>query len=284
VDCSQCRECPIALCVKACKEEGKDAVVLWQADRPMDIEVQSIVVATGIKPAEPETGLYGYDIYDNVITNVQFERLMNAGGPTGGQIIRPSDKKHATKIAWIQCAGRGLKEGGLPYCSKVCCMIAAKQTIITKEHDSSVETVIFYNDLKAYGKGFWNFYRKALESGVRYVKARPYDVFEDPETKNLTVRYENLETGEIQQEEVELLVLSMGLVPGDRNKRLAKLLGVELDEHGFFKERDPLLAPLETTVEGVYLSGGATGPIDISESVIQASAASLRAVSRNNRG
>ena len=284
VDCSQCRECPIALCVKACKEEGKDAVVLWQADRPMDIEVQSIIVATGIKPAEPEPGLYGYDIYDNVITNIQFERLMNAGGPTGGQIIRPSDKKHVNKIAWIQCVGRGLKEGGLPYCSKICCMIAAKQTIITKEHDSSVETVIFYNDLKAYGKGFWNFYRKALENGVRYVKARPFDVFEDPESKNLTVRYENLETGRIQQEEVELLVLSMGLVPGDRNKRLAKLLGVELDEHGFFKERDPLLAPLETTVEGVYLSGGATGPIDISESVIQASAASLRAVSRNSQG
>ena len=284
VDCSQCRECPIALCVKACKEEGKDAIVLWQADRPMDIEVKSIIVATGIRPAEPQTGLYGYDIYNNVITNIQFERLMNAGGPTDGQIVRPSDKKHVNKIAWIQCAGRGLKEGGLPYCSRVCCMIAAKQTIITKEHDASVETVIFYNDLKAYGKGFWNFYRKALESGVRYVKARPFDVFENPESKNLTVRYENLETGEIQQEEAELLVLSMGLVPGDRNKRLAKLLGVELDEHGFFKERDPLLAPLETTVEGVYLSGGATGPTDISESVIQASAASLRAVSRNNRG
>jgi heterodisulfide reductase subunit A len=279
VDCSQCRECPIALCVKACKEEGKDAVVLWQADKRMDIEVKSIIVAAGIRPAEPDTGLYGYNIFENVITNIQFERLMNAGGPTGGEIIRPSDKKHVKRIAWIQCVGRGLKEG-LPYCSKVCCMIAAKQTIITKEHDRTVETMIFHNDLKAYGKGFWAFYQKALQSGVRYVKARPFDVFEDPGTKNLTVRYEDLDTGEIQEEEVELLVLSMGLVPNDRNTRLAKVLRIELNEHGFFKEKDALLAPLGTSVEGIYLCGGATGPIDISESVIQASAASLKAVSK----
>ena len=277
VDCSQCRECPIALCVKACKEEGKDAVVLWQADRPMDIEVKSIIVATGIRPVEPDTGLYGYNIYENVITNTQFERLMNAGGPTAGDIIRPSDKKHGKRIAWIQCAGRGLTKG-LPYCSKVCCMVATKQTIITKEHDASVETLVFYNDLKAYGKGFWGFYQKAIENGVRYIRARPYDVFEDPETKNLTVRYENLDTAEIEEVEVELLVLSTGLVPSERNKRLAKVLKIELDNLGFFKERDPMLAPLETGVEGIYVCGGATGPIDISESVVQASAASMKAV------
>jgi len=277
VDCSQCRECPIALCVKACKEEGKDAIVLWQADRPVDIEVKSIIVATGIRPVEPDTGLYGYNIYENVITNTQFERLMNAGGPTAGEIIRPSDKKHVKGIAWIQCAGRGLTKG-LPYCSKVCCMVATKQTIITKEHDASVETLVFYNDLKAYGKGFWGFYQKAIENGVRYIRARPYDVFEDPKTKNLTVRYENLDTAQIEEVEVELLVLSTGLVPSERNKRLAKVLKIELDNLGFFKERDPLLAPLETGVEGIYVCGGATGPIDISESVVQASAASMKAV------
>ena len=277
VDCSQCRECPIALCVKACKEEGKDAVLLWQSDKPMDIEVKSIIVATGIRSAEPDTGLYGYNIYDNVITNTQFERLMNAGGPTAGQIIRPLDKKHAEKIAWIQCAGRGLAKG-LAYCSKVCCMIAAKQTIITKEHDASVDTLIFYNDLKAYGKGFWDFYQKAIENGVKYIRARPYDVFEDPESRNLTVRYENLDTGEIEEEEVEILVLSTGLIPSERNKRLAKVLKIELDNLGFFKEKDPLLTPLETNVEGIYVCGGATGPIDISESVVQATAASMKAV------
>jgi heterodisulfide reductase subunit A len=276
VDCSQCRECPIALCVKACKDEGKDAVLLWQADKLMDIEVKSIIVATGIMPFEPSTGTYDYNIYENVITNTQFERLMNAGGPTGGDIIRPSDKMHPKKIAWIQCVGRGDK--GLPYCSKVCCMITAKQVIIAKEHEPSVETLVFYNDLKAYGKGFWGFYQKAVESGVRYIKGKPFDIFEDPQTKNLTIRYEDLDKGEIREEEVELLVLATGLIPSDRNKRLAKVLGIELDNYGFFKEKDPLNAPLETNTDGIYLCGGATGPIDISESVVQASAACIKAV------
>ena len=277
VDCSQCRECPIALCVKACREEGKDAVRLWQSNTNLNLTVKSIVVASGIRPAEPVHDLYGYGVFDNVITNLQFERLMNAGGPTAGAIIRPSDGKHARKIGWIQCAGRGLSRG-VPYCSKVCCMIAAKQTIITKEHDASVETYIFYNDLKAYGKGFWGFYETAVGHGVRYVKARPYDVREHPGTGNLTVRYEMLETGEIAEEEFDLLVLSVGLLPADRNERLAKVLKIDLDELGFFKEKEPVLAPLETGVKGIYLCGGATGPIDISESVVQACAASMKAV------
>ncbi len=280
VDCSQCRECPIALCVKACEKEGKKAITLWQSNKKLDLEVKSIVVATGIKNAPPTGDLLGYDKFENVITNTEFERLMNAGGPTSGEIIRPSDKKHAKKIAWIQCAGRGLaKEKGTPYCSKICCMVSAKQTIITKEHDASVEATIFYNDLKAYGKGFWEFYGKAKENDVQYVRGRPYEVFEDPETKNLTLRYEDLDTGELQMHEVELLVLATGIMANDRNKRLAKALKLKLDELGYFKEKDPLLSPLETEVDGVYLCGGATGPIDIAESVSQATAASMKAVS-----
>jgi len=277
VDCSQCRECPIALCVKACKEEGKDAVRLWQANKNINLEVRSIIVATGIVNDIPPEGLHGYKVCDNVVTNLEFERLMNAGGPTEGHIIRPSDGRHAHKIGWIQCAGRGL-DHGVPYCSKVCCMIAAKQTIITKEHDATVETAIFYNDLKAYGKGMWGFYEKAKENGVRYVRARPYDVFEDPETKNVIIRYEDLETGKLMKEKFDLLVLSTGLIPSDRNKKLAKVLKIELDKFGFFKEENPLMAPLETRVKGIYLCGGATGPIDISESVVQATAASMKAI------
>jgi heterodisulfide reductase subunit A len=279
VDCSQCRECPIAHCVKACEKEGKKAITLWQANKNLSLAVKSIVVATGIKDAPPAGDLLGYDVYPNVITNTQFERLMNAGGPTAGAIIRPSDKKHAKRIAWIQCAGRGLGPGkGTPYCSKICCMISTKQTIITKEHDAAVETTVFYNDLKAYGKGFWGFYRKALENGVQYVRGRPYEVHEDPDSRNLTLRYEDLETGELRKHEVELLVLATGIIPNDRNKKLAKVLKIELDELGYFKEKDPLLAPLETAVEGIYLCGGATGPIDIAESVAQATAASMKAV------
>jgi heterodisulfide reductase subunit A len=280
VDCSQCRECPIALCVKACEKEGKKAITLWQSNKKLALEVKSIVVATGIKNAPPAGDLLGYDRFENVITNTEFERLMNAGGPTAGEIIRPSDKKHAKTIAWIQCAGRGLADGkGTPYCSKICCMVSAKQTIITKEHDPSVETTIFYNDLKAYGKGFWEFYRKANENQVRYVRGRPYEVFEDPETKNLLLRYEDLNSGELQTHEVQLLVLATGIMANNRNKKLAKVLKLKLNELGYFKEKDPLLAPLDTHVDGIYLCGGATGPIDIAESVTQATAAAMRAVS-----
>jgi len=279
VDCSQCRECPIALCVKACEKEGKNAITLWQANKNISLNVKSIVVATGVKDAPPAGDMLGYDRYENVITNTEFERLMNAGGPTAGEIIRPSDGKHAKKIAWVQCAGRGLAEGkGTPYCSKICCMISTKQSIITKEHDDSVEATIFYNDLKAYGKGFWNFFKKANENGVRYIKGRPYDVIEDPATKNLTLRYEDFKTGRPEKKEVELLVLATGVIPNDRNKRLAKALKIELDKLGYFKERDPFLSPLETDVDGIYLCGGSTGPIDIAESVAQATAAAMKAV------
>ena len=279
VDCSQCRECPIALCVKACEKEGKKAITLWQSNKNVSLDVKSIVVATGIKNAPPAGDLLGYNVCENVITNTEFERLMNAGGPTSGEIIRPSDKKQAKKIAWIQCAGRGLAEGkGTPYCSKICCMISTKQTIITKEHDETVETTIFYNDLKAYGKGFWDFYRKANANGVRYVRARPYEVTEDAATKNLTLKYEDLATGELCRHEVELLVLATGVIANDRNKKLAKVLKLKLDKLGYFKEKDALRSPLETAVEGIYLCGGATGPIDIAESVAQATAASMKAV------
>lgn len=279
IDCIQCRECPIAKCVKACKDEGADAVLLWQQAKPLDVNVRSIVVASGVEAFEPPIGLYGYGKYENVITNLQFERLMNAGGPTDGNIIRPSDKKHPKKIAWIQCVGRE-KRVGIPYCSKVCCMIATKQTIITKEHHEDVKTYIFQNNLKTYGKGFHEFAVKAKGLGVNYIIGKPSDVFEDSVTKNLIIRYEDLEEGDVKELEVDFLVLSTALVPSARNKRLSKALKIELDENGFFKEKDPVNAPLETNVEGVYLCGGATGPIDISESVTQATAASMKAASK----
>ncbi|MFP3910445.1 MAG: 4Fe-4S binding protein [Desulfobacteraceae bacterium] len=284
VDCSQCRECPIALCVKACIEEGKDAVRLWQSNKNLKLNVRAIIVAAGLMSYEPEPGMFGYGDCQNVITNLEFERLMNAGGPTNGEIIRPSDQRHVKRIAWVQCVGRGNQEGLLPYCSKVCCMIAAKQMIISKEHDPSVETLIFYNNLKAYGKDFWAFHQKAKSLGVRYINTRPWDVFEDPETRNLKIPYVNPETGQYVEEEVDLVVLSTGLVPSDRNPRLAKSLAIEQDHLGFFKEQDPLLAPLESGVDGVYFCGGSLGPLDISESVAQAAAASMKAVLRMKDG
>jgi len=278
VDCSQCRECQIAKCVVACRKEGADAILLWQKEKLIDINVRSIVVATGVDSYTPPEGPYGYGVFQNVLTNYQFERLMNAGGPTIGNIGRPSDGKHPHRIVWVQCVGR---EASAPvkYCSKVCCMIATKQSIIAKEHDPKVDAVVLYNTIKAYGKSFYTFFRRAQEHGVRYIKGRPADVFENPDTKTLTITFENIDTGKVEDLEVDILVLSTGLDPGTRTAKIAKALKLPLDEFGFIKEKDPDRSPLETGVKGIYVCGGAGGPIDISESVSQAAAVSLKAIS-----
>lgn len=275
VDCIQCRECPIAMCVKACKDEGADAVMLWQMEKPMDIQVGSIIVAAGVEAFEPPIGMHGYGLCENVITHLQYERLTNVGGPTSGDIIRPSDKSHPKSVAWVQCVAR--ERDRIQYCSKICCMAATKQAIITKEHDKDIETCVIYMDLKAHGKGFHEFHKMARELGVKYLKGRPSDVVEDPGTKSLKVRFEDIEKGGIEELDVDLLVLCTPLLPSSRNKRLAKVLKLELDEFGFFKERDPVSAPLETNVKGIYLCGAAAGPADISESVTKAIASSLMA-------
>jgi len=162
-------------------------------------------------------------------------------------------------------------------------MIANKQAIITKEHDKDMETIILYKDMKTYGKDFYEFYLRAKDNGVKHVKGKLAEVYEDPKSKNLHVTYEDLDTGKIEVVEVELLVLSVPLHPSAKNKRLSKVLKIELDPTtGFFKEQDSLEAPLRSNEPGVFLCGGALGPADISEAVTQAIAASIEAVSKVN--
>jgi heterodisulfide reductase subunit A len=156
-------------------------------------------------------------------------------------------------------------------------MIATKQAIVTLEHEANVKAFVLHNHLQTYGKGFYEFYRRAKDLGVEYLKGKPSDVLENPKTKNLTIRFEDLDKGEVEDLEIDLLVLSTGLTPGKRNKRLSKILKIDLDEHGFIKEKDPVNSPFETNIKGIYVCGGATGPIDISESVSQAIGASMKA-------
>jgi heterodisulfide reductase subunit A len=281
VDCIQCRECQIAKCVVACRKEGAEAVLLWGKDELLDVEVDSIIIATGVQALELPEGYFGYGIYDNVITHLQYERLTNAGGPTLGEIERPTDQKHPKRIMWVQCVGRDTKIG-IPYCSKICCMSSTKQAIITREHDKDAELVVLYKDLKTYGKDFYEFYRRAKDQGVNYVKGKLAQVYEDPDTKNLQVTYENLDTGEINELEVDMLILSVPIEPSDKIKRLTKVFKLELDENtGFFKAQDALRLPLESGVPNVFLCGGALGPVDIAEAVTQAIAASLKAVTES---
>jgi heterodisulfide reductase subunit A len=168
---------------------------------------------------------------------------------------------------------------GVKYCSKICCAYTAKEAIITKEHDPDVETYIFHTQLKTYGKGFWEYFQRAKEVGVKYIRGRPAEIKEDPKTKDLVIEYEDLDTSKHGEIRVDLVVLSTAIIPSKGNEELAKILGIELDECGFFKEKEPFSSPLETKVEGIFLCGCCMGPRDIPESSSEASAAAAKAVS-----
>ncbi len=275
IDYGNCVGC--GACDRAC---AAGAIAFLRRSRPMTATVSSIVVATGFETLEPTEMRkeYGYGRYPNVVTAIQYERLLSASGPTGGAVARPSDGRHPERVAWIQCVGSRSVQGGYPYCSKICCMYATKEALITLEHAPSTEATIFYMDLRAYGKDFQQFYRRAAGQGVRYVRGRPAAVEEDRD-RRLVVTYEDTLSGAVRRERFDLLVLSTAIVPAPENRRLARALGIEVDAYGFFAPRDPLLDPLRSSREGIFLAGGAQGPNDIPDCVAQASgAAGLAAV------
>ncbi|MFQ5711193.1 MAG: hydrogenase iron-sulfur subunit [Candidatus Geothermarchaeales archaeon] len=264
------------LCEKACVAE---AINYEQEGVNVELEVGCIIVATGFEEFDPTAKReLGFGTYKNVLTSLQFERLLSASGPTGGRVIRPSDGKVPKKIAWIQCVGARDHKVGNPYCSRVCCMWATKEAIIAIDHNPDIEAYIFYVDIKANGKGFEEYYTRAKKQvGVRYIRGKPARVIQR-ENGNLKLIYENTEGGEVEELEVEMLVLTSAIVPSEGNGDLAKVLGIELDDYGFFMEKDPITSPMETGVEGIYLCGCASGPIDIPGSTVQASAAAAKAI------
>jgi heterodisulfide reductase subunit A len=228
-----------------------------------------------LEPFDPKVGNeYGYGKMQNVVTSMDYERLMCATGPYEGEILRASDKKHPHKVAWIQCVGSRQVDpaGGNSYCSAVCCTYTQKQVILTKDHNADAECTIFHNDIRSYGKDFERFYQRAERlPGIRFIRSYTSVVKEDPKNKNVTIRYSTPDDG-VQEEEFDMVVLSVGLNPPADAKGLASKFGVELDAHGFCKTTP--VNPMETTRPGVFISGAFKGPIDIPESVFTASGAS----------
>ena len=274
IDYARCVGC--GACDRVC-EAG--AISFLRRSLAMTANVGSIIVATGFEVLEP-TELrkeYGYGRFPNVLTALQYERIMSASGPTDGKVLRPSDGQAPARIAWIQCVGSRSTKGGNPYCSKICCMYATKEALITLEHAPEAEATIFYMDLRAYGKDFHQYYQRAAEHGVRYIRSRPAAVEENPD-HSLSITYADTLTGELHREQFDLLVLSTAVIPAPDNRRLAQALDITVDEHGFFAARDALRAPLNATREGIFLAGGAQGPNDIPDCVAQASGAAGLAV------
>jgi heterodisulfide reductase subunit A-like polyferredoxin len=264
--CSECLQC-VALCkAGAVNHQMKEEIIKFRAG--------SIILSPGFDEFDANRlTAYGYGRLSNVITSIQFERILSASGPFQGNLLRPSDQKPPKKIAWIQCAGSRDMTGndGNEYCSSVCCMYAIKEAVIAKEHHHDVEPNIFYMDIRAHGKDFDAYYERAKrEYGVRFIRSMVSRVAERPKTKNLVITYVDSE-GRIKEEEFDLVVLSVGLTPSQGAKELAQKLGLKLDVYGFCKTEE--FSPLQTSQPGIFVCGAFQGPKDIPETVAQASAA-----------
>ena len=259
------RKCTLA-CVEACEPEAID---FDQVEREDELSVGAVILAPGYEPYDASLSQeFGYGRYDNVVTSLQFERLLSASGPTVGHVTRPSDGREPQRIAFLQCIGS--RDQKHPYCSSVCCMYAAKETMLTQEHLPGVQCDVFCMDVRAFGKGFDAYYRRALSQGVRFIRCRISSLKEVSASKDIIVRYQTDE-GELREEPYDLVVLSIGMEAAASAKALAERLGVELRPDGFCQTNP--CAPVETSRPGVFVCGTFTEPKDIPDSVTEASGA-----------
>jgi heterodisulfide reductase subunit A2 len=277
--CSACvAECPAA---QQCAGFNPREIVLASAlGVAGDLtDKGAVIVATGLDIYDPTPVTEcGYGRFDNVIHSMEYERLMNASGPTGGHLKRRSDDERPKRIAYIQCVGARDVSSGHPYCCSVCCMYATKDAMLAYMHHDDTENIIFYTDLRAFGRGFDEYIKRGeAEYGITYVRARPGEVTEDPETKNLFVWYDDTESGGVKRMEVDMVVLSTAFVPPPGIRKLAGALGVGMDDHEFFTAEDDLLAPMDTNVPGIYIAGACTRPMDVTDAVTQGGGAADRA-------
>lgn len=261
-----------AACEKKCPA---GAIDFGQEETEFEIDVGAVIICPGLERYNPELRQeLGYGRWPNVITSVQFERILSASGPYGGTVTRPSDGKHPKKIAWIQCVGSRDFNRANPWCSSVCCMYATKQAIIAREHDSSISPVIFYMDMRSFGKDFDRYVERAKrEYDVRYQRAMISMVHEEAKTGNLILRH-SLEDGTINEDIFEMVVLSVGFQPAGKSNELLKIFGIKGDEYGFpFTLPE---SPVDTSRPGVFVAGTYQEPKDIPETITQGSAVAGR--------
>ncbi|MBD3212427.1 MAG: 4Fe-4S dicluster domain-containing protein [Candidatus Lokiarchaeota archaeon] len=272
---------PLVFCIKKdvcigcgiCRGVCKTQAIKYDLeDQKSNINVGSIILALGFEEFDPSINKYlGFGKYKNVVTSIQFERILSASGPYSGKVLRPSDGNVPKKVAFIQCVGSRDNKFGNEYCSSVCCMYTAKEAVIAKEHMESLEPTVFSMDIRAYGKDFDKYIERAQdEYGVRYIRSRVASIGENPHTNDLKISYED-EKGKIKEETFNMVVLAVGLNPPDDAKKIAEKFNIKLNEYGFLKT-DPS-SPVDTTKPGIFVCGACSSPKDIPETVIEASAA-----------
>jgi heterodisulfide reductase subunit A len=274
VDMESCIQCN--RCKQVCE---RNAIEFDMKDKQIDFEVGAIVVATGYRLFDvSEYPRLGYGIYPNVIHAMEFERLINAAGPTNGHLIRLSDGKIPKSIGFVQCVGARDINKGVPYCSRVCCMYGIKNAIMAKEHVPDSEVTIYYADVRAFGKGFEEFYQMAkTRFGIRFIRGRVGDIYELQGTKNLQISAEDIIHSEIVHTEHDLVVLSPGLQPPTEFKSIIVQLGLNIDEEGYVGVQHAFLGPINTGIPGVFVCGCCDSPKDIPDSVAAGSAAAMKA-------
>ncbi len=260
------------ICKKVC---AAGAVNYDQKDREIELDVGSIILATGFTPFDPLLLKQYKPTHPDVITSMQFERILSASGPTQGHVLRPSDGKAPKYIGFIQCIGSRNPHIGRSRCSSVCCMQATKEAIIAREHDPNLDITIFNIDIRAFGKGFEEFYTRARkEYGIKFIGSRPPEVQMDSAGK-IFVRYEDMNEGKIKNMYLDLVVLSVGLDPSPETKKLAQMFGLDMDEFG--NVASLIDHPLETNAPGIHACGVVQGPKDIPDTVAQGSGAAAKA-------
>jgi len=276
LDCGGCCEC--YQCVEVCKAQAVTFETHEQKTEDLKIDVGSVIFTSGFDAFDPsEFSTYQYTSFANVMTSLEYERILSATGPFQGHLVRPSDHKEPEKIAWLQCVGsRDINKCDHPYCSSVCCMYAIKEAVISKEHsDKDLDTAIFFMDMRTHGKDFEKYYDRAKEEqGVRFIRSRIHSIEEDPETKDVSLRYVD-EEGKVTVEAFDMVVLSVGMQPAESAIETAKTLGVDLNEYNFVKTEN--LSPVSTSRKGIYVAGVMQGCKDIPQSVVEASAAACSA-------
>jgi heterodisulfide reductase subunit A len=269
-NCLYLQENKCRICEGVCENRAID---LNQREEKIDLNVGAVLLSPGYEVFDPQLKEeYGYGRLSNVVTSMDYERLLCATGPFEGEVLRPSDHKHPRNIAWIQCIGsRRVTPGDNSYCSAVCCTYTQKQVLLTNEHDPEAECTIFHNDIRSYGKDFELYYHKTEQlPGTRFIRSYAWIEGENPENGNVILKYATPDEG-VKEEEFELVVLSVGLNPPAGREAMADTFGIELDEHGFCKTSSA--NSMETTRPGVFVSGAFQGPMDIPESVFTASGA-----------
>jgi len=280
ISCGICSEC--YQCVRVCKAQAVD---FRQRERAVELEVGAVIAATGFDLYDVAAlSEYGWGRIANVITAMQFERMICASGPTRGHLKRPSDAKAPQRLAFIQCVGsRDVRHR--KYCSAVCCMHATKEAVLAREHYPGLAATIFYMDLRAVGKGFQEYIQRAKSQyEVEYIRARPGRVAENGDSRNPVIIYEDTVRRRLVTREFDMVILVQALVPSSTNTGLAAKLGIELDSCGFVAASSGLLDPFGSSRDGVFACGFCQSPMDVPDSVVRASAAAAKAAEVLARG